>query len=72
MKLIDISKIKTLNQLEKIKWDKYCSKDMKTWVKFIASPVAQKDLDNICHLAEQSNVIRMGNHMGELYYIKRI
>lgn len=69
MDKLDITKIKTVEDLDKSILSKYCKdKYCKGFITEIKYPVAQKDLDKICFLSEESKKYKLYNSKGELFY----
>lgn len=63
MEPLDISKIKTKDDLDKINFSDYITKSCKNWIDNIKYPVSQKDLDYVCRLSDG----KLANSMGELF-----
>ncbi len=67
--LLDISSLKTVEDLNNTDFSKYACKRHKSWVRHINNPVAQDDLNRICDLSEEEGAkVQLGWTMGELYY----
>ncbi len=68
-KLLDISNLKTVEDLNSTDFSKYACKEFKNYVRHINNPVAQDDLERICDLAHQEgSKVKLNWRMGELYY----
>ena len=71
-KRLDITKIKTVEELNSIDFSKYADKRSQSWVRYIVSPVTSKALNEICDLSEKEGAtVKLGWTMGELYYNNR-
>jgi len=66
---LDITVIKSVIQLNGIKWENFLDTTHPYWVRYIKYPVAQKDLDLICELSDNIfSMVRLNNSQGELYW----
>lgn len=69
---LDITKIKTVEELNSIDFSKYADKRYQSWVRYIVSPVTSMALNDICNLSEKEGAtVDLGWTMGELYYNNR-
>ena len=67
--ILDITKLRTVEDLNSTDFSKYAEETHPSWVRHINSPVAQDDLDRICDLSEEEGCkVQLGWIMGELYY----
>ena len=70
---LDITKIKTVEELNSIDFSKYADKRYLSWVRFIESPVSSKALNEICDLSEkEGSMVDLGWTMGELHYRDKV
>ena len=68
-KCLDITKIKTVKELNSIDFSKYVDKQSSPWVKYVKSPVPSKALDAICNLStKEGSMVTLGWSMGDLFY----
>lgn len=66
-KKLNISTLKTVEDLEKVDWKLYTDKTYKTWVRSIKYPVSEDDLNRVCDLSDKSTKLRLGWSSGDLY-----
>jgi len=64
--ILDIVKIKTVEQLESVPWKRYLHDH--SWLKHIKYPLSQKEMTRVCLLSEQSDKVRLRNSMGDMYF----
>ena len=68
-KLLDITKIKTVDDLNSTDFSKYVDKPSSSWIRHIVYPVASKVLDSLCKLStKKESTVNLGWSMGDLYY----
>lgn len=68
-KILDITKIRTIEDLNSTKFSEYIDSKHKSWVRHINNPVAQDDLNRVCNLSDEVGAkINLGWSMGELFY----
>lgn len=71
-KRLDITKIRTVEDLNSTDFSKYADERFASWVRYIVLPVKTESLNKICKLStEEGAKINLGWSMGELYYKKR-
>lgn len=74
-KRLDITKLQTVEDIDTVNYPDFFGNvhndGVDGWVKFIKSPVAQRDLDRVCELSTRSKKIKLGNNMGALFVEKR-
>lgn len=72
-KRLDITKIKTVEELNSIDFSKYADKRYLSWVRHIVSPVTSKALNEICDLSTKvGSMVDLGWSMGELHYRDKV
>lgn len=72
-KRLDISKVKTVEELNSINFGEYADKQYKSWIRFIVFPITTKALNEICKLStKEGSMVNLGWSMGDLYYKKRV
>lgn len=70
---LDITKVKTVEDLNSVDFNKYADKRFSEWVRHINYPVKQKDLYRVCDLSTKTgSKVILGWSMGELFYKVRI
>jgi hypothetical protein len=68
-KRLDITKLKTIEDLDNTPWEDYLGEGDKQWVKYIEYPVAQSELDRVSELSfEEGCNVKITWNMGELYF----
>lgn len=72
---LDITKLRTVEDIDTVNYPDFFgdahNDGVNGWVKFIQSPVSQRDLDRICELSTKSEKVKLGNNMGELFMGRR-
>ena len=67
--ILDITKIRTVEDLNSVDFSKYADDRFLTWVRHINSPVTSNDLDRVSDLSEEVGAkVILGWTLGELYY----
>lgn len=67
--ILDITKIRTVEDLNSIDFNKYTNDGDLSWVRHINDPVMQSDLSRICDLSTKvGSKVTLGWSMGELFY----
>lgn len=70
---LDITKIKTVEELNSIDFSKYADKRHPSWARYIVSPVTSKALNEICDLStKEGSMVDLGWTMGELHYRDKV
>ena len=70
---LDITKVKTVEELNSIDFSKYADKRFKSWVRHIVYPVSSEALDEICALsAKEGSMLYFCWAMGDLYYKNKV
>lgn len=69
-KRLDITKLKTTEDLNNTPFEDYVDDKMKTWVRYIVYPVAQSELDRISELSfdDENCCVKLTWSMGELSF----
>ena len=66
---LDITEIKTVEDINATDFSKYVDKPSSSWVKYVVYPVASKVLDDLCKLStKEGSTVKLGWSMGDLYY----
>lgn len=69
--ILDITKIRTVEDINSTDFSKYADEPYPSWIKLISAPTSSDDLDRICALSEQpESKVNLSWEMGELYYEK--
>jgi len=68
MELLDITTLKTVEDINAADFSKFADDKYKTWVRHIVYPVRQKELDRVCELATKSDKIGLKWSMGDLFF----
>jgi hypothetical protein len=68
-KRLDITKLKTIEDLNNTPWEDYLGDEYTQWVKYIVYPVAQSELDRVSEMSfEEGCNVKITWNMGELYF----
>ena len=70
-KLLDITKILTVADLDAVKWEDYLFADGQ-WLKYIEYPLSQREMSRVSALSSKSDLNIIGNSMGDMYYSPRL
>ncbi len=69
LKRLDITKIKTVEDLNSVNFSEYVDKHFLMWVRYIVFPIKTESLNRICELStKEGSKVTLGWSMGELYY----
>jgi len=70
---LDITKIKTVDDLNSVNFSKYADKQYESWVRHIVLPVTTKALNEICDLStKEGSMVNLGWSMGEIFYSNKV
>jgi hypothetical protein len=66
---LDITKLKTVEDLNNTPWEDYAGEGSKQWVRYIKYPVAASELDRVNELSfEKGCNVKITWNMGDLYF----
>ena len=71
MKKLDLTKLKTVKDIDNVNWLDYALEPYKEddglWIKFIQYPIPDHEVHRVCSLSRQSSKVSLNHHMGDIY-----